>query len=104
MLSKEILLVRNLMTRLFFGASVFVLGEAQTPGSYTISSLGSIVSALYAAGGIKRIGSLRDIQLKRGSAIVRHLDLYDLLLRGDTTDDAKLLPGDVVWVPERGIF
>ncbi len=81
---------------------VFVLGEAQVPGSYTISALGTITSALYAAGGIKRIGSLRDIQLKRGSTVVRHLDLYDLLIRGDTTDDAKLLPGDVVFIPPLG--
>ncbi len=81
---------------------VFVLGEAQQPGSYTISGLGTMVSALYAAGGIKRIGSLRDIQLKRGGTLVRHLDLYDLLLRGDTADDAKLLPGDVVFIPPVG--
>jgi polysaccharide biosynthesis/export protein len=81
---------------------VFVLGEAQVPGSYTISGLGTITSALYAAGGIKRVGSLRDVQLKRGATVVRHLDLYDLLLRGDTTDDAKLLPGDVVFVPPLG--
>ncbi|HEY1900569.1 MAG TPA: SLBB domain-containing protein [Steroidobacteraceae bacterium] len=81
---------------------VFVLGEAQVPGSYTISGLGTITSALYAAGGIKRIGSLRDIQLKRQGTIVRHLDLYDLLIHGDTADDAKLLPGDVVFVPPIG--
>jgi polysaccharide export outer membrane protein len=81
---------------------VFVLGAAQVPGSYSISGLGTITSALYAAGGIKRIGSLRDIQLKRGGTVVRHLDLYDLLLRGDTTDDAKLLPGDVVFIPPLG--
>ncbi len=81
---------------------VFVLGEAQVPGSYTISGLGTITSAIYAAGGIKRIGSLRDVQLKRGATVVRHLDLYDLLLRGDTTDDAKLLPGDVVFIPPLG--
>ena len=81
---------------------VFVLGEAQVPGSYTISGLGTITSALYAAGGIKRIGSLRDVQLKRGSTVIRHLDLYDLLIRGDTTDDAKLLPGDTVFIPPLG--
>jgi polysaccharide export outer membrane protein len=81
---------------------VFVLGEAQVPGSYTVSGLGTITSALYAAGGIKRVGSLRDIQLKRGATVVRHLDLYDLLIRGDTTDDAKLLPGDVVFIPPLG--
>lgn len=81
---------------------VFVLGEAQVPGSYSISGLGTMISALYAAGGIKRIGSLRDIQLKRAGAVVRRLDLYDLLLRGDNTDDAKLLSGDVVFIPPVG--
>jgi protein involved in polysaccharide export with SLBB domain len=81
---------------------VFVLGEAQDPGTYTISGLGTITSALYAAGGVKPIGSLRDIQLKRNGQIVRRLDLYDLLIRGDTTDDAKLLPGDVIFIPPVG--
>jgi protein involved in polysaccharide export with SLBB domain len=78
---------------------IFVVGEANRPGTYTVSGLATITSALYSAGGVKPIGSLRDIQLKRGGAIVRRLDLYDLLLRGDTTDDAKLLPGDVIFIP-----
>ncbi len=78
---------------------VFVMGEAQRPGSYTVSGLATITSALYASGGVKPIGSLRDIQLKRNGAVVRRLDLYDLLLRGDTSDDAQLLPGDVIFVP-----
>ncbi len=78
---------------------VFVLGEARTPGSFTISGLGTITSALFAAGGVKRIGSLRNIQLKRQGALVRQLDLYDLLIRGDTSADAKLLPGDVIFIP-----
>jgi polysaccharide export outer membrane protein len=78
---------------------VFVMGEASRPGSYTISGLATMTSALYAAGGIKPIGSLRDVQLKRNGVVVRRLDLYDLLLRGDTSDDAKLLPGDVIFIP-----
>jgi polysaccharide biosynthesis/export protein len=78
---------------------VFVLGEARRPGSYTISGLGTITSALFASGGIKTIGSLRNIQLKRQGSLVRRLDLYDLLIRGDTTDDTRLLPGDVIFVP-----
>jgi protein involved in polysaccharide export with SLBB domain len=78
---------------------VFVMGEANRPGSYTVSGLSTMSSALYAAGGIKPIGSLRDIQLKRRGAIVRRFDLYDLLLRGDTGDDTKLLPGDVIFIP-----
>ena len=81
---------------------VFVLGEANRPGSYTISGLGSVTTALFASGGIKPIGSLRDIQLKRQGAVVRRIDLYDLLLRGDTSNDAKLLPGDVIFVPPVG--
>lgn len=81
---------------------VFVLGEAQRPGSYTISGLGTVTSALYAAGGIKPIGSLRRIALKRHGALVRELDLYDLLIHGNTTDDARLLPGDVVFIPAVG--
>lgn len=81
---------------------VFVLGEARKPGSYTVSGLATMTSALFASGGVKPIGSLRDIQLKRQGAVVRHLDLYDLLVRGDTSNDAKLLPGDVIFIPPVG--
>ncbi|MBS0579583.1 MAG: SLBB domain-containing protein [Proteobacteria bacterium] len=81
---------------------VFVFGEARNLGSYTISGLGTITSALYAAGGVRRTGSLRNIQLKRNGAVIRRLDLYDLLIRGDTSDDTKLLQGDVVFVPTVG--
>src|SRR5215510_6897518 len=63
---------------------VFVLGEAQVPGSYTVSGLSTITNALFVSGGVKTIGSLRSIQLKRDGRIVTVLDLYDLLLRGDT--------------------
>jgi len=81
---------------------VFVLGDAKRPGSYTISGLGTITSALFAAGGVRPVGSLRNIQLKRQGAIVRRFDLYDMLIRGDTTDDVKLLPGDVIFIPPIG--
>lgn len=81
---------------------VFVLGEANRPGSYTVSGLGSVTSALFASGGVKPIGSLRDIQLKRQGAVIRRIDLYDLLIRGDTSNDAKLLPGDVIFIPPVG--
>ena len=81
---------------------MFVLGESQEPGSYAVSGFATITSALYASGGIKLTGSLRDIQLKRDGQIIRHLDLYDLLMRGDTTNDAKLLPGDAVFIPPIG--
>jgi polysaccharide export outer membrane protein len=81
---------------------VFVLGDAKFPGSYTITGLGTITSALFAAGGVRPIGSLRNIQLKRHGELVRKLDLYDMLIRGDTTDDARLLPGDVIFIPPVG--
>lgn len=81
---------------------VFVLGEAKRPGSYTISGLGTITSALFAAGGVRNEGSLRNIELKRQGALVRRLDLYDMLIRGNSVDDAKLLPGDVIFVPPVG--
>ena len=81
---------------------VFVLGDAKRPGTYTISGLGTISAALFAAGGVQPIGSLRNIQLKRRGQLVRKLDLYDMLIRGNTADDAKLLPGDVIFVPPVG--
>lgn len=81
---------------------VFVLGEANTPGSYLVSGLSSITSALYAAGGISKTGSLRAIQLKRQGNVIRQLDLYDLLLRGDSSNDVKLASGDVIFIPPLG--
>jgi polysaccharide export outer membrane protein len=81
---------------------VFVMGEAKNPGSYTVSGLAAISSALFAAGGIRGVGSLRNIQLKRQGAIVRQFDLYDMLIRGDNTDDVKLLSGDVIFIPPIG--
>jgi protein involved in polysaccharide export with SLBB domain len=81
---------------------VFVLGDVNRPGSYVVSSLATISSALYFSGGISDIGSLRRIQLKRGGKVVSRLDLYDLLLRGDTSGDVRLQPGDVIFVPPIG--
>ena len=81
---------------------VLVLGEAQQPGSFTVSGLATITNALFASGGVKPIGSLRNIQLKRNGALVRTLDLYDLLLRGDTSDDVRLQDGDVIFIPAVG--
>lgn len=81
---------------------VFVLGEARNAGSYTVSSLSTITNALYVSGGIKRTGSLRKIQHKRDGNLVGELDLYDLLLAGDTSDDNRLQPGDVIFIPPVG--
>jgi polysaccharide export outer membrane protein len=81
---------------------VFVLGEAYKPASYTLSSLSTVTQALYAAGGINTIGSLRNIQIKRRGKVIAKLDLYDLLLEGDTSGDTRLLAGDVVFIPTVG--
>lgn len=81
---------------------VFVMGEAKKPGAYTVSGLATITSALYASGGIQTTGSLRDVQLKRQGQLIRRLDLYDLLLRGDTSSDVPLVAGDVVFIPPVG--
>ncbi len=78
---------------------IFVLGDAYKPGPYTLSSLSSITHALFAAGGISDIGSLRNIQLKRAGKLVTKLDLYDLLIHGDSTRDLMLQSGDVVFIP-----
>lgn len=81
---------------------IFVLGDVERPGSYTVSGLATMTNALFASGGVKQIGSLRKIGLMRDGATVSTLDLYDLLLRGDTRGDARLQPGDVIFVPPIG--
>ena len=79
--------------------NVFVFGEAFQPGMYTISALSTLTNAIFASGGIRTSGSLRNIQLKRNGEIISTLDFYDLLLKGDTSSDSRLQPGDVVFIP-----
>ncbi|AFP31455.1 SLBB domain-containing protein [Marinobacter sp. BSs20148] len=81
---------------------VFVLGETRTPGSFSVSSLSTITTALYVSGGIRHTGSLRNIQLKRNGKVVHTLDLYELLLKGDTSGDARLQAGDAIFIPAVG--
>ncbi len=81
---------------------IFVLGDVFRPGSYLVSGLSTMSHALFVSGGIRLIGSLRDVQLKRRGKIVQRMDLYDLLLSGDTSADTRLLPGDVIFVPPIG--
>lgn len=78
--------------------NIFVAGEAKTPGMFAVSALTTVTQSLYLAGGVSDIGSLRDIQVKRGGATVGRFDLYDLLLRGDSSGDIQLQHGDVVFV------
>jgi len=81
---------------------IFLLGDVSQPGSYTVSSLATVTNALFVGGGISDVGSLRNVQLKRGGRLVRTLDLYALLLRGDSSADERLQPGDVIFVPPVG--
>ena len=81
---------------------VFVLGDANHPGSYLVSSLSTISNALFVSGGISKQGSMRNILLKRQGRVVSRLDLYDFLLKGDSKKDVALLPGDVVFIAPLG--
>jgi protein involved in polysaccharide export with SLBB domain len=81
---------------------IFVVGQARRPGSYTVSSLTTLVNAVFASGGPSPKGSMRRIQLKRGDKTVTEFDLYDLLLKGDKSKDVQLLPGDVIYIPPVG--
>jgi len=78
---------------------IFVLGDAYKPGPYTLSSLSSVTHAIFAAGGVSDIGSLRNIEVKRAGKIVQTVDLYDLLIKGDSSSDILLQSGDVVFIP-----
>jgi protein involved in polysaccharide export with SLBB domain len=81
---------------------VFVVGEVAVPGVYTVSSLSTVVNALFAAGGPSKLGSLRTIRLIRTNKTVGTLDMYDFLLRGDRAHDIRLESGDTVFVPPIG--
>jgi len=81
---------------------VFVVGQAKRPGSYTISSLSTLVNAIFASAGPSSKGSMRNIQVKRGSRAATEFDLYDLLIRGDKSKDIALMPGDVIYVAPIG--
>lgn len=81
---------------------ILVVGEAYKPGSFMVSPLSTVTHALYASGGLTDIASLRNIQVKRNGKTVATLDLYDLLLDGNTEGDINLRSGDVVFIPSVG--
>ncbi len=81
---------------------VFVLGDVERPGSYVVTGLSTTTNALFVSGGVAESGSLRRVQLKRGGRTVQTLDVYDMLLRGDSSRDARLQSNDVLFVPPRG--
>ncbi len=81
---------------------VYVAGQARRAGVYTVSSLSTLVDALFASGGPSVQGSMRHIQLKRGGEVITDFDLYALLVHGDKSKDVKLLSGDVIFIPAAG--
>ncbi|ELA8064170.1 SLBB domain-containing protein [Vibrio parahaemolyticus] len=81
---------------------VFVMGDAYKPGAYTVSALTTISQAIYYSGGFSESGALRNVQLKRHGQVIRKLDMYDLLLKGDARNDIRLLPGDMVFIGALG--
>lgn len=77
---------------------VNVMGEVSVPGTYYLSSFSNIYHALYMAGGVSRLGSLRDIQLVRNGKKVASIDVYDFILNGNSSGDVNLMEGDIVLV------
>ncbi len=81
---------------------VLVVGNARYPGTYTISSLSTLVNAIFASGGPAPQGSLRHIQVRRDGVTITDFDFYDLLIKGDKTKDIRLQPGDVLYIAHVG--
>jgi polysaccharide biosynthesis/export protein len=79
--------------------SIFVIGEVEKPGTYQVSALATAFHALVRARGPTEKGSFRNIEVRRGGQVVRQLDLYTYLLRGDISNDVRLEQGDVIFVP-----
>jgi protein involved in polysaccharide export with SLBB domain len=81
---------------------ILVVGYARYPGTYTISSLSTLVNAIFASGGPAPQGSLRHIQVRRDGKTITDFDFYDLLIQGDKSKDVRLQPGDVLYIPHVG--
>ena len=81
---------------------IYVVGNARQPGSYTVSSLSTLVNALFFTGGPSEQGSMRRIELRRNGKVVTTFDFYDLLINGDKSHDAPLEQGDVIYIPPIG--
>jgi len=104
-------LVRSAVARLYKGVTVsvnfgqlraitvYVVGQANRPGTYTVSSLSTLVTALFASGGPNANGSMRRIQVKRAGRVVTELDLYAFIAKGDKSADVKLQDGDSIYIP-----
>ena len=84
------------------GMTVYVVGQANQPGTYNLNSLSTLVNAVFASGGPSANGSMRQIELKRGGKTITTLDLYEFIAKGDKSKDASLQPGDVIVIPPAG--
>ncbi len=108
--------IRTAISRLYKGVTVsvnfgqlraitvYVVGQANRPGTYTVSSLSTLVTALFASGGPNANGSMRRVQVKRGNKVAAELDLYSFIAKGDKSADIKLLDGDTIYIPPAGGF
>lgn len=79
--------------------AVFVIGEVEQPGAIQVNALSTVFHAIARAGGPTDRGSFRGIEVRRGGQVIRRLDLYDYLLKGDATNDIRTEQGDVIYVP-----
>ncbi|QJE03346.1 polysaccharide export protein [Massilia forsythiae] len=84
--------------------TVYVVGQANRPGTYTVSSLSTLVTALFASGGPNANGSMRHVQVKRNGKVAAELDLYSFIAKGDKSADIKLQDGDTIYIPSAGGF
>ena len=84
------------------GIEIYVVGQARAPGKYVVSSVSTLINALFATGGPGANGSMRRVELVRSSKVIARVDLYDFISKGDTSKDVRLLPGDVINIPPAG--
>ena len=80
---------------------IVVLGQVESPGPHILNTSGSALSALYAAGGVKYSGSLREVNIYRNNKLLKKIDLYDYITTGELKDDVRLTNNDIVFVPNR---
>ena len=79
--------------------NVYLVGAAYKPGTYTVSSLASLTNVIFSTGGPDKVGSLRNIQVKRNGSLIKTYDFYKLLLEGDTSQNLRLQEGDTIFYP-----
>jgi len=79
--------------------SIYLLGQAYKPGNYTVSGLSTVTNALFVSGGVNKVGSLRNIEIRRDGKIIKIYDFYNFLLKGEVDSDVRLQDGDIVFIP-----